>query len=481
MNKGFSTLVERFLVFVTASSYILALAAIGAPVLNNPDMDRILINWFSYMVFGVSGLIISLMQQIFAREKIKPYLHIVACFFYIVIVVIICGLAGQMNLPYIVIPFMVFLYIIETVLNDMFVFHDRFIDECGDYIGKELETHLFHNNLSAIDFGAKARAAEGLLTALPLILFLETFAVMKNGYTISIFSLIFILLFFAGMFFYFFILGIYKNDVFYGFLGFRDYIENKPRLLRAISIILGAACIFGIVFSTNHAILKITFGMMETTSEAPRQHQIQPMPEMQNINIASELDRMFPENERFPAWIWDLIFGIIKWAAIIGLTSALIIFFFKPFFSNHFRQFWKEGRLWKFLMFILDEIREFFKYVFSKSVPVQPYATVQSKKFGESIKDFIKKAGRSKEKREEIDRLTKHFMRLIDWGESKGIKYSSNLAPAEYTSLFKNETADLAGQLFEKALYDKNVLSKEEETLFISSINTILNSEVKSS
>ena len=481
MNKEFSTLFERFLVFVTSTAFIFSLLTVCQPVLNNPDMDRILINWFSYLIFAASGLIISLIQQIFAREKIKPYLHIVACFFYVLILVIICGLAGQMNLPYVVIPFMTFLYIIETVLNDMFVFHDRFVEECGDYYGKELETHLFHNNLSAVDFGTKARAAEGLLTALPVILFLEIFSVLKNGYKISLVSLIFILLFFAGMFFYLFVMGIYRNDVFYGFLGFRDYIENKKRLLRTITIILGAACVFGIVFSHNYAFIKISFGMMETTSAPPKEHVVQSIPEMQNYDLASELERMFPENERFPSWIWDLIFGIIKWAAIIGLSLALIIFFFKPFFSSHFISFWKEGRLWKFFIFIWEEIRDFFKYLISKSEAAQPYATVQSKKFSESIKDFIKKAGRSKEKREEIDRLTKHFMRLIDWGESKGIKYSSNLAPAEYTSLFKNETADLAGQLFEKALYDKNVLSKEEETLFISSINTILNSEVKSS
>ena len=92
--------------------------------------------------------------------------------------------------------------------------------------------------------------------------------------------------------------------------------------------------------------------MMETTSAPPKEHVVQSIPEMQNYDLASELERMFPENERFPSWIWDLIFGIIKWAAIIGISLALIIFFFKPFFSSHFKSFWKEGRLWKFFMFI---------------------------------------------------------------------------------------------------------------------------------
>ena len=88
--------------------------------------------------------------------------------------------------------------------------------------------------------------------------------------------------------------------------------------------------------------------------------------------------------------------------------------------------------------------------------------------------EFLKKAKRSKEKIAEIDRLTKKFMRLIDWGEAQGIKYTPNLAPAEYTVLFKSEKADLAGQLFEKALYDKNILTAEEENQFISSIDAII-------
>ena len=65
-------------------------------------------------------------------------------------------------------------------------------------------------------------------------------------------------------------------------------------------------------------------------------------------------------------------------------------------------------------------------------------------------------------------------MKLIDWGQAHEIKYSQNLAPAEYTALFNNETANLAGNLFEKALYDKNVLTTEEEKQFIEAVEKIL-------
>ena len=65
-------------------------------------------------------------------------------------------------------------------------------------------------------------------------------------------------------------------------------------------------------------------------------------------------------------------------------------------------------------------------------------------------------------------------MKIIDWGQSKGIKYKTNLAPAEYTALINTETAKLAGQLFEKALYDKNILSAEEEKAFIEAVKEII-------
>ena len=103
----------------------------------------------------------------------------------------------------------------------------------------------------------------------------------------------------------------------------------------------------------------------------------------------------------------------------------------------------------------------------------------------DSMQDFLKKAKRSKEKTAEIDCLTKQFMRLIDWGEAHKIHYRANLAPAEYTDLIaqyfqtedNKEAASNAGQLFEKALYDKEVLTAEEEKLFIESIKKVLQCE----
>ena len=132
----------------------------------------------------------------------------------------------------------------------------------------------------------------------------------------------------------------------------------------------------------------------------------------------------------------------------------------------------------KYLRYIFSEIKALFNFSFVKEKKQTPYSTVQSQKFSQGIKDYLKKAGRSKEKNEEIDRLTKYFMQVIDWGEAHKISYRSNLAPAEYTKLIENQfkisEAKKTGLLFEKALYDKNVLTAEEEKAFIAAVKTII-------
>ena len=456
------------LVYITISSFMVALMAMLVPD-----------NWIGCLMLGLSGLVFHLIQQIFAREKIKPYLHSIVIVFYVAFAVFICWLTGQLNLPYTLIPFLVIQYLLQYTLNNLYVYHDLFIDECGQLNGKDLEAHLFHNNLSAIDFGAKAKVAQYLLAILPLAMLITIFVMLKTGHKISLFALIFIMLFYTGVFFNFFMIGLFRNDVFFGFLGFRNYISNKRKLLRSVFVILGAACIFGAVLSSNKAFIKITFGVMPAATSVERPQEIGQYEPMDLYNPAADFENLFPESKRIiPEWFWDLLFGIIKWAAISALCIGLIIFLLKPFFSAHWKEFWKEGRLFKFLRNVFSDIREFLRSIFTRTLPEQQYASVQSQKFGEGIKDFLKKAGRSKEKNAEIDRLTKHFMRLIDWGEAHKIKYLTNLAPAEYTSLIEKEykipEAKKAGLLFEKALYDKNILSGEEEKAFIEAVKTII-------
>lgn len=479
MDKKFSTLIERFLVFLTTCSFMLVLLATAAPVFNNIEMEKILINRISFVFIFASALVFILIDQIFAREKIKPYLHIVVIVFYEVAAVLLCWLTGQLNLPYILIPFLVIEYAISYTLNNLFVYHDIFITECGELSGRDLETHLFHNNLGAIDFSAKCRLASALLFILPLVLFIWIFTVLKTGNRISFAAICFLMIFLSSELFILFIAGIYKNDVFFGFLGFRDFITDKRRLLRSVLVILGAAFLFAFFISSDNAIIKIKIKERTVTQTVEREIPKLNIEEALNPNPFENLEEILPfKKSRIPDWVFDLIYGIISWSFIGLLSIGVIIFFLKPFFSAHWKQYWKEGRLIKYLRHILSEIKAFFNSIFTRGRQQAPYSTVQSQKFGQGIKDFLKKAGRSKEKNAEIDRLTNYFMQVIDWGQAHKISYRSNLAPAEYTKLIENQfkisEAKKAGLLFEKALYDKNVLTAEEEKDFVEAVKKII-------
>ncbi len=506
MESQFNRVFERLLVFTTAVSLLLTASGIFSIVLNNSTLDKLLIDWFTYTFIILSGIVFTLVLQIFAHEKIKAAMNIVFIVFYVIAAVLISYFAGKKNAPYMLIPLLVIEYSIQVLMNEMFIYHDRFLDECGEYEGNDLAKHLFHNNLAAIDLTDKTKNQQVMMFALSIVMFIIlVFGKLSGGLFNFIIDLM-VIIFYLSVLLCCFILGLFRNDIFFAFLGFKEYLNDRKKLFRAIFIIILISLTAGFIFSSDNPLIKIKY--VENYSEV--REPLQAMPEMQDFDMAmdfrNELENMYGKDQE-PIWIFLFLAKVIKYAAITALCVFLVIFFFKPFFSKHWKVFWSERRLVKFFYQIWDEIKLFFKYIFTKNKAKEAYSTVESKKFRTSMMDFLKKSKRSKEKIAEIDRLTKHFMRLIDWGEAKNIKYRTNLAPAEYTALIEeylkkadskpaeNQNASdtaasateknkkeaeieaaaayTAGMLFEKALYDKNILSKEDETQFIEYIKNI--------
>lgn len=485
MQGTFERIFERILVFTTPTSLMLATAGIFSKVLNNYEVDKFFIDIFVYLVLGLSGLIFSLVLQIFALEKIKAAMHIVFIVFYEIVVLIIAALLGEGYAPYILIPALLIQYFIGVGINDMFIYHDRFLYECESYDRKELETYLFHNNLGAIDLTEKTKGQQAILFGLSIAMFMVlVFGKLSEGH-FNLFIDLLVIIFYLSVLLCYYTIGLFKNDVFYAFLGFKDYIADKKRLIRTVFLIFLIAGGLALLISSNKALIKINYFLSEYDEQL---NDNTPLPEndlgfmpLPDLNLEED----FGPDVR-PSIIAEIIFEIIKYAAIIAIVAGLLYFFIKPFFTKHWRVFWSEGKLVTFMKSLWEDIKNFFRIIFAKDGPQQSYSTVQSKSFHDSMMDFLKKAKRSKEKAEEIDRLTKHFMRLIDWGETHKIKYRSNLAPAEYTALIEKnvskemaELAHTAGLLFEQALYDKNVLSAEEESLFVASVNSLVQLEFK--
>ena len=482
MTGTFNRIFERLLVFTVSTSLMLVAMGIFSPTLNNYDIDKVFIDWFVYLAIGISGLIYTLVLQIFALEKIKSAMHIVFIFFYIVVVLVVAALLGKGFAPYVLIPALFIQYFVAVGINDMFILHDKFLYECETFEGKDLETYLFHNNLSAIDLTEKTKTQEVVLFGISVAMFtILVFGKLAEGFFNPLINIL-VVVFYLSIMLCYFTLGLFRNDVFYAFLGFKDYLADQKRLLRSVLLIFLISMGLGLLISSNKPLIKINYFLKEYTEQledekfaTPKEDfNFTPLPEI-------DLEEAFGKDSK-PNWIVEFIFQLIKYGAIVFIGGSVIYFLFKPFFTKHWRVFWSEGKIIKFMLNLWDDIKTFFRYIFSKGNPNQPYSTVQSRKFHDSMMDFLKKAKRSKEKESEIDRLTKHFMKLIDWGEANGIKYKQNLAPAEYTALIaekagtdeKKKAADNSGQLFEMALYDKNVLSAEEEALFVECINTLI-------
>lgn len=480
MEGTINRILSRILVFSTATTLMLTAAGVFSTALNNYEVGKIYVNLFVYLMIGISGLIFSLVLQIFEMEKIKSAMHIVFIVFYLAIAVGISALIGQGYSPYILIPSLLIQYLICVGINDMFIFHDKFVSECEKYEGKELETYLFHNNLSAIDLTEKTKTQQAVLFGLSVAMFIIlVFGKLADGFFSPVIDVL-IVLFFLSVLLCYFILGLFRNDVFYAFLGFKNYVINKKRLLCACLLIFMISGGLAVLISSDNPLIKINYveeykeRVEENRQPAIPSSTFTPLPEF-------DFEEAFGKDSK-PNWIIELIFQIIKYSVIIFLGGSVIYFLIRPFFTRHWKIFWAEGRLGKFLLELWNDIKNFFRYIFSRDKNSgEAYSTVQGRKFHESMMEFLKKAKRSKEKEAEIDRLTKHFTRLIDWGETNKIRYSKNLAPAEYTALIEKEVdaelqnaAHKAGELFEKALYDKEVLTADEESTFIESIEKII-------
>lgn len=487
MTGTFNRIFERILVFTVSTSLLLVAMGIFSSALNNYEVDKVFIDWFVYLAIGISGLIYALILQIFALEKIKSAMHIVFIFFYIVVVLVIAALLGKGYAPYVLIPALFVQYFIAVGINDMFILHDRFLFECETFEGKELETYLFHNNLSAIDLTEKTKTQEVVLFGISVVMFIVlVFGKLAEGYFNPLINIL-VVVFYLSILLCYFTLGLFRNDVFYAFLGFKDYLADQKRLLRSVLLIFLISMGLGLLISSNKPLIKINYYLKEYTEQLEEEKFVTPSDNFSFTPLPEiDLEEAFGKDSK-PHWIVEFIFQLIKYAAIVFICGSVIYFLFKPFFTKHWRVFWSEGKLIKFMRSLWDDIKNFFRFIFSKGNQNQPYSTVQSRKFRDSMMDFLKKVKRSKEKEAEIDRLTKHFMKLIDWGEAHKIKYKANLAPAEYTKLIANvleskenkASATIAGQLFEKALYDKNVLSAEEETLFVNCVNSLVQLEFK--
>jgi len=470
----FDALFEQFLVFSIVTPVFLLLIYLFQHTVVKIDVEEY-INWFSYVIVGFSGLFYSFILFIFVKEKTKARFYICFIFFYIVFIGFICYVFGQLNVPYMVLPMIIAQFFIEALFNEVFVMHQVFVDHWEGKTGKDLETHLYHNNVEAGELGASLKNFETALTIISIIFFLLTFFVYIGHISLSSFILINMLVFVSSVYFGFYKLSYFRKEAYYANIGFTNLVKDKRRYLKSIWIILILSFVLGSLVSRNQALIKINLPDEIERVYEPKQKYTDPTTEYEFVDSKEyDLEDMLGEYQE--SWIVELIFKILKIAAIVFLVVVLTIYLFRPFFSSGWKNFWKENKLHDYFKKLLEDIKEFFRILFAKSP--EKFATVEAKTFKSSISDFLRNSKKSKEKKLELDRLTKRFMEIINWGTKKEVLYKKNMAPAEYTKLLQEYADKLAlevvGNLFEKALYDKNLLTPQEEKEYSEAIDNVL-------
>ena len=143
------------------------------------------------------------------------------------------------------------------------------------------------------------------------------------------------------------------------------------------------------------------------------------------------------------------------------------MFLSKPLFNEKFINFIKNNKLKLYFVKFFNVLKSFIKSIFfGSSIELQKYTTVESKSFYDNINEFLKKSKKSKAKKEELDRFTKKYMKLVDWAKSKEITYKKTYGPLEFCKMINVDSAVKAGEIFEKALYSFELVSEEEEIEF---------------
>ena len=335
------------------------------------------------------------------------------------------------------------------------------------------------------------RVKSSTITA-AVILFLLIAILCAFGLHLTFISLGFIILFYFLVFISCASFVIYQDEQIYAGLGLGSTFSlTTKRFQYALKFLLACAAI-SLVLSADKAILPPTpflflFGLLQRfmawlSPDGPRTDQLMLKNDM--IPMKSLKDVLGDE----PTGDWNLtwLYLFFKYTILIAIFAGTLWFLFGSFFKRDFRNFLREGKLWKYLKLFLASVRNLARGAIawigslgSGGVRVKITPTHSRASYEKSIRERLH-PGKSREKKIEIGKLTEQFMRIVDWGDARGIAYNPAWAPFEYATVLSREFQAAAGDLarastlFEKALYSTSLLDKMERDLFARSVGAVL-------
>lgn len=186
--------------------------------------------------------------------------------------------------------------------------------------------------------------------------------------------------------------------------------------------------------------------------------------------------------------VFAAVMTVLKFALLIASGAIALRFLFGAFFSEAWKSFWKDRKIAAYAAAFLRALasfasllRGFLPLLLSGASRKAAIPEASSRNaFTEAVLSRLRPE-RSLKKQKEIGELSGAFLRLVDWGESRGFPFLPNLGPGEYCLKISTDACESAlssaAFLFEKALYSDALLSRDERKSFFDSVDAVLSVE----
>lgn len=486
----YNDLFERFLHFFISTLFSLLCFLLISSTTAYTEMFFEPANIIFCLVMSiVSGLFYQAVLDFFFATDTKDIFHARVFVLWLIISIVLCFIFKMDFAPYFLIPAEIVQYIITIMLNRVLVYQNAFLWQINEWNGNDLATNLRNDYDRVEKLNKSIDKNKILLVCLGNIVYAFTgvmfkFGDVKESPVIRITIILCYVLFYSSLFFTFVLYNVYQKNTYYAFLGFKTALSRKRSVLKTVILVLVASMALGFLFSSNRSLIQINSKERQIKDVPAAQFQPPPVKEWDpGPSVKAMQDALGRDMPAHP--LAEFFWKFLTFAFIVGLAGLVIYFIWHFIFSETFFKLFTTNLIFQILAQFFQNIQKFFNRLFSRHSQLREYTTVNSREFKHNMDWMIRKSKRTSQKKEELDRLTKKFMQLIVWGDKHAIKYKNTMAPGDYSELVQNylnendldkdDIAIRAGYIFEKALYSKELISKEEEKEFWEKIDRMCN------
>ena len=458
---------ERFLIFLTLVSFFCCLLSLLRDL---TIQKKEVINYLTIIVCAVYSILAFGIITIFFNENTKTGTFVRMSGYFTVA----AGLITYFIRSFVSFPVLLLIsaavFILYKKFFEAFFEHDSFEKQCANKNNNTgLQKELYDYNIHLSGAAEGYRQNRTILIILVIILLILTGLTVSNGTGPSILSVSLLFTFIICLYSNLFIYSHYIREAVYASDGFINVFDFRFKIIGVSLIIFVCSFLISLAVSSNHSPLKLSYLLffLKFFKKSDTAVKYEYKDVVNDDIIAKRLREM--ESFQIAVDEGKNNKGTFTFAIICGAFFAIAIlwYFISPLFKKAWQKYLRGVSFKAIFKRFFGQIKNMFKELFTKKRRFKTVNSESSRLFSKDMEEFLKTAKKSKEKKAELDRLTKQFMKIIDWGTLHGVEYTRNLAPAEYTQLLNNENALKAGILFEKALYDKECLTKDEENAFI--------------